>query len=29
MLRDAGCSKEVVEHCKTVTGLALKIAKKC
>ena len=29
MLRDAGCSKEVVEHCKTVTRLALKIAKKC
>ena len=29
MLRDAGCSEEVVEHCKTVTCLALKIAKKC
>jgi tRNA (cytidine56-2'-O)-methyltransferase len=29
MLRDAGCSKEVIEHCKTVTKLALKIAAKC
>ncbi|MDI6917425.1 MAG: HDIG domain-containing protein [Thermoplasmatales archaeon] len=29
MLRDAGCSREVVEHCKTVTKLALKIAGKC
>ena len=29
MLRDAGCSKEIIEHCKTVTGLALKIGEKC
>ena len=29
MLRDAGCSREVIEHCKIVTKLALKIAEKC
>ena len=29
ILHDAGCSEKVVEHCKTVTRLALKIAKKC
>ncbi|MBU2565589.1 MAG: HDIG domain-containing protein [Candidatus Thermoplasmatota archaeon] len=29
MLKDAGCSEEVIEHCKTVTKLALKIAGKC
>ncbi|MCG2825074.1 MAG: HDIG domain-containing protein [Thermoplasmatales archaeon] len=29
MLKDAGCSKEVIEHCKIVTKLALKIAEKC
>jgi len=29
MLRDAGCSREVIEHCETVTRLALKIGEKC
>jgi len=29
ILKNAGCNKDVIEHCKTVTKLALKIAKKC
>ncbi len=29
MLKDAGCNNDVIEHCKTVAVLALKIAEKC
>lgn len=29
ILKKAGCSKAVIQHCKTVTKLALEIAKKC